>query len=219
MRTAESTSARARQKMTGDGNRKFLLKSRALAINDTAESHFDDTSPSRDKPVSCSPFAPGWWHLELGLKCHTFPFPWLTFALFQVTLRFKFPWQSGYWSLFSVEYVGIDAKQYNLTLASPITAPRYFSYHCGGELVFRDAENGVELSVYDIQAQPDSRRHRFGSAYDCVPFTTAPIWSGIFTVFVLLLGLTVGLVMLGSIKTMDKFDNHKTKQLTITVWE
>lgn len=136
-----------------------------------------------------------------------------------MTLRFKFPWQSGYWSLFSVEFVGLDAKQYNLTLSSPITAPRYFSYHCAGEIVFRDTENGLELFLYDVQAQPDTRSHRFSNAYDCVPFTTAPIWSGIFTVFVLLAGLTVGLVAIGSIKTMDKFDNHKTKQLTITVWE
>lgn len=68
-----------------------------------------------------------------------------------------------------------------------------------------------------MQVQPVTKDRRFGDAYNCVPFTTAPIWSGLFVTALLCLGLLVGLSALGSIKTMDKFDNSKTKQLTITV--
>ncbi|KAF5287547.1 hypothetical protein FQR65_LT12218 [Abscondita terminalis] len=139
----------------------------------------------------------------------------------KITLRFRFYWISGYWYINSVEVVFIDAqvRQYNLTLSQELTAPRRFSYHCGGSAAFMDNENSVELHLFDVQIQPDAHNHRFNDAYNCVPFTTGPILSGIFVTFILEIGLVVGLSAISSIKTMDKFDNHKTKQLTITVWE
>ncbi|KAB0794646.1 hypothetical protein PPYR_11485 [Photinus pyralis] len=141
----------------------------------------------------------------------------------KISLRFRFDWLGGYWYFNFVEVVLVDAdpevKKYNLTLNTEVMAPRRFSYHCGGSAVFIDAENNVELHLFDVQAQPDAHNHRFSDAYNCVPFTTVPIWSGIFVTFIMGLGLLVGLTALNSIKTMDKFDNHKTKQLSITVWE
>ncbi|KAF2895250.1 hypothetical protein ILUMI_10923 [Ignelater luminosus] len=140
----------------------------------------------------------------------------------KIWLRFKFPWLSSYWYLTSVEVQfisGADTKQYNLTLNQEITAPRHFSYHCGGQITFVDTENDIELNLYEVQAQPDAFRHRFSDAYNCVPFTTGPLWSGLFVAFILIVGLIFGLVALDNIKTMDKFDNHKTKQLSITVSE
>lgn len=141
----------------------------------------------------------------------------------KIKLRFKFPWLgTSYWYLTSVEVVfitGAETKQYNLTLNQEITAPRHFSYHCGGQITFVDTENDIELNLYEVQAQPDAFRHRFSDAYNCVPFTTGPLWSGLFVAFILIVGLIFGLVALDNIKTMDKFDNHKTKQLSITVCE
>ncbi|KAF5298056.1 hypothetical protein FQA39_LY11824 [Lamprigera yunnana] len=139
----------------------------------------------------------------------------------KISLRFRFYWVNGYWYLNSVEveFVEAELKQYNLTLNQDLTASRHFSYHCGGSATFVDIDNSVELQLFDVQVQPDAHEHRFDDAYNCVPFTTAPILSGIFVTFILQIGLIVGFTALSNIKTMDKFDNHKTKQLTITVWE
>lgn len=139
----------------------------------------------------------------------------------KVSLKFKFNWLSGYWFMNSieVEIFDVQTRQYNLTLSKDLSAPRWFSYHCGGEAIFTDIEKDVELYLYDVQAQPDVRNHRFSDAYNCVPFSTAPILSGLFVSSILVIGLAFGLSALGSIKTMDKFDNHKTKQLCITIWE
>ncbi|GLV44466.1 VhaAC45-related protein [Carabus blaptoides fortunei] len=132
----------------------------------------------------------------------------------KVTLRFRFPMEGSYWYLTSVE-VRFPDKEYNLTIGNEITAPRAFSYRCGGKTVFTDGS--VLLTVYDMQVQPETKDGRFSDAYNCVPFMTAPIWSGIFVTSILAVALIIGLGALGSIKTMDKFDNSKTKQLTITV--
>ncbi|KAK5644379.1 hypothetical protein RI129_005679 [Pyrocoelia pectoralis] len=139
----------------------------------------------------------------------------------KISLRFRFDWLSSYWyfNFVEVDFVDAEIKQYNLTLNKEVMAPRRFSYHCGGSAIFIDNDNDVELHLFDVQAQPDAHNHRFSDAYNCVPFTTAPIWSGIFVTFLLGIGLVVGLSALNNIKTMDKFDNHKTKQLSITVWE
>ncbi|XP_018321177.1 uncharacterized protein LOC108734217 [Agrilus planipennis] len=134
----------------------------------------------------------------------------------KVVLRFRFPWLNGYWSLTSVD-VEKDTKTYNLSILNDVNAPRRFSYHCGGETVFKNEE--AKLILYEIQAQPDAQDNKFSDAYNCVPFTTIPIWSGLFVTFILIIGLIIGLDALGSIKTMDKFDNYKTKQLSITVAE
>lgn len=139
----------------------------------------------------------------------------------KITLRFKFIWSvSGYWTLKSVEIEDTGDNDSNTLIAlTAMTASRNFSYHCTGEIVFSNPKNDVELVLYDMQAQPDSLNSIFGSAYDCISFTTVPIWSGIFVTFILLIGLAFGLGAMDSIKTMDKFDNAKTKPLTISAGE
>lgn len=138
----------------------------------------------------------------------------------KVTLRFKFLWNSGYWYLNTINLLLMSTKTYTLTVdKEEISAAKSFSYHCSGNSVFREEENEIELMLFDIQAQPDSLKVRFNDAYDCVDFTTVPIWSGLFIVSLLLVALAIGLGALNSIKTMDKFDNSKTKQLTITTGE
>lgn len=73
-----------------------------------------------------------------------------------------------------------------------------------------------------MQIQPfNSTNHTyaFGDAYDCVGFTTAPIWSGLFVTFILVLIMTFGLTMMMEIKTMDRFDDPKGKTITVNVSE
>lgn len=137
----------------------------------------------------------------------------------KITLRFSFSWLNGYWSLPSVKITDTkNNRDYNLTTDEDIMAPAHFSYHCNGHSVFSDG-SGTELHIYDLQVQVDSKNGKFGDANDCVSFTTAPIWSGLFVTTLLGIGLIVALTAIMDIKTMDKFDNYKTKNLTITVSE
>lgn len=129
---------------------------------------------------------------------------------------------SGYWSLKYIEielHNATTIEKYNVSTKQDITAPAKFSYHCSGETIFKDELSNAELRMYDLQMQIATKSKRFNDAYDCVPFTTGPIWSGLFVTFILGVGLIVALNAIGSIKTMDKFDNHKTRQLSITVFE
>lgn len=64
-------------------------------------------------------------------------------------------------------------------------APAHFSYHCNGKSVFTNPDNDTTLTIYDLQVQVDAKKQRFGDANDCVPFTTAPIWSGLFVTTIL----------------------------------
>lgn len=142
----------------------------------------------------------------------------LTFLLEKsITLKFRFENSWGYWTLPSVLVEGADAKSVILNSSKTIRAESNFSYHCFGATVFKD--NYMELTLYDIQVQPYAKIRKFSEAYDCVPFTTVPIWSGLMVSFTLILGLFLGFGALASIKTMDKFDTSKTKQLSFTVTE
>lgn len=140
----------------------------------------------------------------------------------KITLRFNFSKLNGYWSLL---YVRIESTAIstpaNLTAsgAPSIGAPIRLSYHCSGETVLTDASATISLTIYDLQLQIDAGKKRFDSANDCVNFTTVPIWSGIFVTALLGFGLTIALIAIMDIKTMDKFDNQKTKQLSITISE
>lgn len=138
----------------------------------------------------------------------------------KITLRFIFSWVNTYWYLTSVRIGGTSLDNtYTLTIDKEVFAPQRFSYHCSGETVFSDNTNDVSLYLTNMQVQIDSSEESFGDSYDCVSFTTIPIWSGIFVSSLLIVVLFVSLVALWDIKTMDKFDNHKTKQLTVTVNE
>ncbi|XP_030764214.1 uncharacterized protein LOC115888588 [Sitophilus oryzae] len=141
----------------------------------------------------------------------------------KVTLRFGISWISGYWYLQTVKVEMIDESNdnfnYDLTTDENIMASADFSYHCNGRSVFSDEKSGTKLIIYDLQVQLDAKKKRFGDVNDCVPFTTAPIWSGLFVFTILGVGLIVALTAIMDIKTMDKFDNHKTKNLSITVME
>ncbi|CAG9819197.1 unnamed protein product [Phaedon cochleariae] len=137
----------------------------------------------------------------------------------KITLRFSFTWLNGYWYMSSVKIRDTEtSRDYNLTTKEDINAPAHFSYHCNGYTLFSDS-NGTELFIYDLQVQIDSQNGKFGDANDCVTFTTVPIWSGLFVTSILGLGFIVALTAMMDIKTMDKFDNHKTKNIAITVSE
>ncbi|XP_060528513.1 uncharacterized protein LOC132703344 [Cylas formicarius] len=138
----------------------------------------------------------------------------------KVSLRFNFSWSRGYWYLPSVRITHSNTKINEiLSTEEDIMAPSGFSYHCNGQSIFSNATADIELRIYDLQVQVNSKNGKFGDAYDCVPFMTVPIWSGLFITSILGLALVVALTALMDIKTLDKFDNYKTKNLSITVFD
>lgn len=104
----------------------------------------------------------------------------LLVSVFQVTLRFHFPdSSSGYWTLGPVELLDSRGQDYLLQprpLASAfLGAPKGFSFRCSQDMVF--SNGSVSLLVKEIQVQPQlNGLSRFGMAYNCIGFTTVPIW-------------------------------------------
>ncbi|XP_012535706.1 uncharacterized protein LOC105836283 [Monomorium pharaonis] len=134
-----------------------------------------------------------------------------------LTLEFFFNVKSiGYYTLKNVTYEtnnGIDV----LSTRRDISFPVGFSYHCSPETVF---VNGTTyLSISDMQVQADHKNATFGDAYDCVGFTSIPIWTGIFVTAILGLIMIWALIMIMDIHTMDKFDDPKGKTITISSTE
>lgn len=60
---------------------------------------------------------------------------------------------------------------------------------------------------------------RFGDVYDCIGFTTAPIWAGVLVTLFLVGILSIGILALMDIKTPNRFESSRSKQLTFTVQE
>lgn len=71
-----------------------------------------------------------------------------------------------------------------------------------------------------FQLQPKlNGDNKFGPAIDCVGFMSAPILSGLFVCFICLLVLGISLIAILDIKTPNRFENSRSKQLTFTVQE
>lgn len=133
-------------------------------------------------------------------------------------LNFFFTNLSGYWYLNSID---VDACNITDTFQlRDIYAPRRFSYHCNNAVF--TSENNTVLTMPGFQVEmfmPNTDNTAFSDAYDCIGFTTAPIWSGLFVTFILALIMTFGLCMIMDIKTMDRFDDPKGKTISINVSE
>lgn len=129
-----------------------------------------------------------------------------------MTLEFSFEVKSvGYYTLSQVTYKGNNLE---LRSKRDITFPFSFSYHCSPRTVF--ANGTVYLSITEMQVQVDSKDGSFSSAYDCVGFTSIPIWTGIFVTIILGLIMIWALTMIMDIRTMDRFDDPKGKTITIS---
>ncbi|KAJ8923763.1 hypothetical protein NQ315_010345 [Exocentrus adspersus] len=139
----------------------------------------------------------------------------------QLQVRFEFSSSTsvGYWILKEV-VATYNNTEYNLnsTALSDIYALTTFSYHCGDQ-TFTGENTNFELyfSAFQVQLFFDGIGNvtKFSDAYDCVGFTSVPIWSGIFVTAVLLLIMTLGITMMMDIKTMDRFDDAKGKTITV----
>lgn len=144
----------------------------------------------------------------------------ITFSLKEaskVVLRFRFiSTNSGYWSLNIVELQDVNHKDWTLSTSQKIVAQKGFSYHCSGKTIFQNGTTSLVLFNMQVQPSPIPRK-RFGDAYDCISFTTAPIWSGLLVTALLGGALTFAIVAITNIRTMDRFDDPKGKPLSLIV--
>lgn len=131
-----------------------------------------------------------------------------------LTLDFFFPVESmGYYKLTKINY-DTTGKNGVLLAKRDISFPFNFSYHCSLNITF--ANGPVRLNITDLQVQIDHKNGSFSDAYDCVGFTSIPIWTGIFVTAILALIMIWALTMIMDIRTMDRFDDPKGKTITIS---
>ncbi|CAG9760203.1 unnamed protein product [Ceutorhynchus assimilis] len=127
---------------------------------------------------------------------------------------------NGYWYLQETK-ADYDEKTINRT-ATTIYAPLGFSYACGNQ-TFKGTDMTIVIPEFQVQPMFKhtylTKQLKFDDPYNCVGFTTIPIWSGLFVTFILLLIMTFGLTMMMDIKTMDRFDDAKGKTITINTSE
>lgn len=143
----------------------------------------------------------------------------------KLMLSFKFETKTaGYYTLKTVnfQYNVKSGNNSSLTTNTDIVFPNTFSYHCSKNVTFE--KEGTVLTIQDLQVQvfPDknpARERIFSDAYDCVGFTTIPIWTGIFVTIVLGMIMIWSLTMIMDIRTMDRFDDPKGKTITVSSQE
>ncbi|CAG9855197.1 unnamed protein product [Phyllotreta striolata] len=125
--------------------------------------------------------------------------------------------QEGYWTMTNKINGTFESKDVTFTSGSPVEVRSKFSYHCGDHVFTSDSAK-VTLKNFQIQlyfAGKAPTNNKFNDAYDCVGFTSVPIWSGIFVTTILLIIMSIGITMMMDIRTMDKFDDAKGKTITI----
>lgn len=132
-------------------------------------------------------------------------------------LEFFFEIKSiGYYTLSKVNYEIDNKVDSSLLTKRDISFPFNFSYHCSPQTVFTN--DSIYLSITEMQVQIDNNV-TFNDAYDCVGFTSIPIWTGIFVTIILGLIMIWALIMIMDIRTMDRFDDPKGKTITISTSE
>jgi len=144
-----------------------------------------------------------------------------------------------YWTLSTLnativgKYNGVDLPSTSERFLAPMlmSAPKKMSFHCSrygplylpksaGEKTAQEKSAPTfipSIEFLGLQIQPTIRDHnrKFGTSYDCVGFFSIGILSGIFINIFLMAILAWGLVMIMSVKTMDRFDDPKGKPISI----
>lgn len=140
------------------------------------------------------------------------------------TFSFNITGSGGYWQADDFDLNGERLLLQHHTIAT-LTG---FSYHCTPDIRFVLARNGAahELRWTGLQMQaffgeldPEHNATVFGEAWDCVGFTSAGIWGGLFVTILMLVILSIGISWMMEIRTMDRFDDAKGKTITVNTNE
>nr|KAF6359492.1 ATPase H+ transporting accessory protein 1 [Myotis myotis] len=152
--------------------------------------------------------------------------------LFGATVTFKFtlvnrfyPVSARHW--FTMERLEIHSNgsvaYFNV---SQITGPSIYSFHCQyvsslsnkGSILVPDTQPFLwQMTLEEFQIQAfNVTGEQFSYATDCAGFFSPAIWMGLLTSLFMLFIFTYGLHMILSLKTMDRFDDHKGPTITLT---
>lgn len=130
----------------------------------------------------------------------------------KLTLEFKLNKETEYW------YLEKALPNVSQSQIPQIFVPKEFSYSCSSTLYFPTSDkDGLYFKNFQIQLNFDSSfdQNKFASSYDCIGFTSAGIWSGLFITFLLLAIVGLGITYIMDIRTMDRFDDPKGKTITV----
>ncbi|XP_015112995.1 uncharacterized protein LOC107038412 [Diachasma alloeum] len=136
-----------------------------------------------------------------------------TNLIFQLTEKV-----AGYWYMSRIEFVHENKSTIGLRSKTEIVFPKGFSFHCSPTIHFTNDTEKISLNFTNLQIQMDASNFTEDS-YDCVGFTSIPIWSGIFVTFILAMIMIWGISMILDIRTMDRFDDSKGKTITVSAQE
>uniref|UniRef100_G3T2G2 ATPase H+ transporting accessory protein 1 n=1 Tax=Loxodonta africana TaxID=9785 RepID=G3T2G2_LOXAF len=152
--------------------------------------------------------------------------------LFGTRVTFKFilanrfyPVSARHW--FTMERLEIHSNgSVTYFNASQVTGPSIYSFHCqyvssltkNGNLLVPQIQPSLwQMTLQDFQIQAfNVTGEHFSYASDCAGFFSPGIWMGLLTSLFMLFIFTYGLHMILSLKTMDRFDDHKGPAISLT---
>ncbi|XP_004717613.1 V-type proton ATPase subunit S1 [Echinops telfairi] len=166
------------------------------------------------------------WNSSAAVLSLTYPQLFGTMVTFKFIFANRFyPVSARHW--FNMERLEVHSND-SITYfnASQITAPSTYSFHCqfvsstsgsNSLLVLYTQPSLWQLTLRDFQIQAfNVTGERFSYASDCAAFFSPGIWMGLLTSLFLLFIFTYGLHMILSLKTMDRFDDHKGPAIALT---
>ncbi|XP_057574434.1 V-type proton ATPase subunit S1 [Hippopotamus amphibius kiboko] len=152
--------------------------------------------------------------------------------LFGTTVTFKFILANRFYQVsarhwFTMERLEIHSNGSVASFnASQVTGPSIYSFHCeyvsslnqDGNLLVPGTQpslwqmtfQGFQIQAFNVTGE------QFSYASDCAGFFSPGIWMGLLTSLFMLFIFTYGLHMILSLKTMDRFDDHKGPTIVLT---
>nr|KAF6435056.1 ATPase H+ transporting accessory protein 1 [Rousettus aegyptiacus] len=170
--------------------------------------------------------AGSFWNDSFAVLALTYEQLFGTTVTFQFILVNRFyPVSARYW--FTMERLEIHGNGSVVYFnASQITGPSIYSFHCqyvstygdNGNILVPDTQPSLwQITLKDFQIQAfNVTGEQFSYASDCAGFFSPGIWMGLLTSLFMLFIFTYGLHMILSLKTMDRFDDHKVPTITLT---
>ncbi|KAJ0170968.1 hypothetical protein K1T71_013740 [Dendrolimus kikuchii] len=139
----------------------------------------------------------------------------------KVTLEFSFKQSHGWWMAVGVEVKFANSESLSLMAPAAPDAPSAVigrSYICPLPLVY--TSDNATLTLPDVKMQPFMESTEdFADSFHCIGFMSVPIWSALMVTSIMLAAAFSSIILLMDIKTMDRFETNRAKQLTITVSE
>lgn len=160
-----------------------------------------------------------------------------TLSTVTLTMRNKLDTVGGYWIIsganvtlqgdISAGPIRLDSSSLTATYIVGSRSSK-FSFSCGSlDLQNKNRTLATQVSLqflrFQIQPFPSSSKAadglRFEDSFDCTVWMSEPLWMGLITTLLFTTIVSVGVYLLFTIKTMDRFENPKGKPLNVPTTE